>query len=179
MQTNRPPDAISAFQAVDPSVDLTADDIIDTDLRELFLYWSGKHNGGRLPSRADLDPVHIPRLLPHVMLWDVLADPLDFRVRLAGTEICRRFGEELTGRLLREIDMDGKTELIHSQYSQAARTGRPRLDSQEYERHDGRYMHYVRLILPLSTDGTRVDMLLVGQRALGVDGYPCRPHRVL
>ena len=154
--------------------------IIDPQLRRLYDYWAGKRDAkGKLPARADLDPAEIPALLPYVMLLDISHDPLDFKVRLAGTDICRRFGEEVTGKMLRQIDLDGETEHIFAQYAEAATSGQPRLDVQEFQRNDGRYMHYYRVILPLAADGTHVDMLLTGQRAIGIDGYPCKPMRLL
>ena len=53
---------------------------------ELFAYWAGLRRRGRaLPARDDLDPASIKRLLPTVSLTQVLSDPLDYRLRLAGT----------------------------------------------------------------------------------------------
>ena len=156
---------------------LVTEDIPNPELRALYTYWAGKRRGTALPSRADIDPAEITALLPHLMLWDVLRDPLDFRVRLAGTEVCRRFGEELTGKRLRQIDLDGMTERFFADYALAVDSQEPRLDMHEYERHDSRYMHYAHLILPLTGEDGQVNMLLVGQRAVGVDGYSCRPQR--
>jgi hypothetical protein len=52
---------------------------------QLFAYWASRRQGAKLPSRRDLHPGDIKRLLPTLSLIDVVRDPLDFRVRLAGT----------------------------------------------------------------------------------------------
>src|SRR5947207_671126 len=66
-------------------------------------YWLRIRGGRLMPSRADLDPVAIPDLLPCVMLIDVLREPLDFRFRLLGSKHDRRLGDNYRGRLLSEL----------------------------------------------------------------------------
>ena len=52
---------------------------------ELFAYWAGLRSQGRLPGRADINPAGFKRLLPTVSLTDVVGQPRDYRLRLAGT----------------------------------------------------------------------------------------------
>ncbi len=52
--------------------------------------------GRTLPSRWDIDPIEIPRLLPHIMLVDVMGPSL-YRYRLVGTEIATTMGVNATG----------------------------------------------------------------------------------
>jgi len=67
--------------------------------RDLYLYWRDSHIDGRPPSRADIDPpFHIPKLLPNIMLVD-FADG-QFRMRLAGSELIRRRGNDNTGQAI-------------------------------------------------------------------------------
>ena len=54
-------------------------------------------------SRAEIDPGEIKSLLPHVGLVDIERAPLRFRYRLAGTEIVKGYGLEVTGRYLDQI----------------------------------------------------------------------------
>ena len=51
---------------------------------ELFAYWASRRHGAKLPARRDLHPGDIKRLLPTLSLIDVVGDPPDFRIRLAG-----------------------------------------------------------------------------------------------
>ncbi|MBW8881178.1 MAG: PAS domain-containing protein, partial [Asticcacaulis sp.] len=69
---------------------------------EIFRYWKGLRKRGRLPSRADIDPMLIKRRLPTISLIDVLdrnpdSDATFFRQRLAGTELFDAYGQEITG----------------------------------------------------------------------------------
>jgi hypothetical protein len=67
--------------------------------RDLYQYWRGRHVGGRPPSRADIDPpLDIPKLLPNVMLVDLVGG--HFRMRLAGSELIRRRGSDNTGQII-------------------------------------------------------------------------------
>lgn len=112
-----------------------------------------------MPSRRDIRPAEIVGLLPHMFLIDVLREPLRFRIRLAGTQVVRRFGQEGTGLMLEEIDLGARTRAIVSVYAATVADRAPTITQEEYHRHDGRYMHYLRLLCPLSSDGRSVDML--------------------
>jgi hypothetical protein len=72
-------------------------------LHRLSAYWSGKCRGGRLPARADIDPVEIPDILPYVVLWDVVDGGRDFRIRLAGTRFEAAHGRSLRGALMSQL----------------------------------------------------------------------------
>jgi len=144
--------------------------LTDPDMMSLYVYWDGKRRDRAMPARQDIDPGEIVWLLPHLMLVDVEGPPPEFRMRLIGTAIVQRFGQELTGRYLREIDLDGVTERIQAEYEDVVRSRQPRLDCNEFARADGRYMHYWRLLLPLSGNGVTVNMLLGMHKAIGLDG---------
>ena len=53
-------------------------------LKALLAYWRQKKGDRRAPTRADIDPAEIKRLLPYVGLVDVERSPLRFRYRLVG-----------------------------------------------------------------------------------------------
>jgi hypothetical protein len=142
----------------------------DTDLLILHAYWTGKRGSRAMPRRADIDPSEIPSLLPHVFLADV-RDPLRFRFRLVGTAICARWGEDATWKFLDELDLDGEREKVLGQFAAAVRSHRPRFDVEEFVSERGRYLHYRRVLLPLSEDGENPNMLFGGQKAIGIDGY--------
>src|SRR4051812_17194737 len=64
---------------------------------ELFAYWASLRRGADLPGRRDIDPERFKRHLPTISLIDVRRDPLDFRMRLAGTGLYGLYGREITG----------------------------------------------------------------------------------
>jgi hypothetical protein len=77
----------------------------------------------------------------------------------------------LTGRWLDELAFDGELETVLEQYASVARTGIPRIDKEEFVNEESRYLHYQRLILPLSEEGQMPNMLIGIQKAIGIDGY--------
>ena len=46
-------------------------------IRALYDYWVSVHPPGGLPGRQHIDPIAIPRLLPHLFMVDVSRDPID------------------------------------------------------------------------------------------------------
>lgn len=144
--------------------------ITDTDLLILHAYWTAKRGSRAMPRRADIDPSEIRSQLPHVFLADI-HHPLRFRFRLVGTAICARWGEDATWKFLDELDLDGERAKVLEQYASVVRTKRPSFDAEEFVNEHGRYLHYRRLLLPLSEDGVTPNMLFGGQKAIGIDGY--------
>ncbi|MEK9970990.1 MAG: PAS domain-containing protein, partial [Ferrovibrio sp.] len=118
----------------------------------------------RMPSRADIDPLQFAWMLGDVSLVDVMRDAPDselrFRFRLVGTHAVERFGYDMTGRWLDDLPEPAYRQHVHNAYAEVVRHGSPlieRLDMLlDRRRHD-----YEILRLPLGTDGSRVDMILL------------------
>jgi hypothetical protein len=144
------------------SKELTPGDPAYPDLVALLSYWNQKRGSRFAPPRSAIDPGEFVSVLPHVKLVDVLraADgTLDFRFRLAGTAIGSILGTELTR--LRPLDLQPPQfgALVHEHYAQCVRERRPLLHKVEID--SVRRIHsYARLLLPLSSDGETVDMLM-------------------
>lgn len=64
--------------------------------RELLAAWSALPRIDGVPLRSDFDPMSLRRILPVVSLLQRVAQD-EWRLRLAGTEIERRWGRTLTG----------------------------------------------------------------------------------
>jgi len=130
--------------------------ITDPIIKQVGLYWRGKIKAGLLPKRADIDPLEIRPLLPHVILWDVERDPLRFRGRLVGSHIIEMSGRDATNHYIDFIDDRGA---IEAEYRAAVESGLPRYKERRahWPNHD--YKYYARLLLPLAQDGRKVDML--------------------
>ena len=62
---------------------------------ELFRYWDGRRTAGSIPTRSDIDPLDIVRVLPFVGI----AERRDggYFWRLIGTAIVEHFGNDHTG----------------------------------------------------------------------------------
>jgi hypothetical protein len=129
------------------------------DLIEVFDYWQSKCGRRFAPSRADIEPLDLVRTLPRTMLADVLSDPQGFRYRLSGTGISDIHGEELTGLAPLDLKPAEYGRLIHRHYQQCVAERRPLLHVIILDlAHHSRA--YARLLLPLSNDGERINMLM-------------------
>ena len=129
------------------------------DIDRILAYWRAKKGDRAFPSRADIDPMEFTRELPRVMMAEVSYDPLEFRYRIAGTGLFAMHGQELTGKLARELDPPEFGALIHRHYAEVIERRAPILHLIELTVN---YLKtsYARIILPLSGDGTVIDRLM-------------------
>lgn len=131
-------------------------------LKVLFNYWQARRGDAARPSRADIDPLDIPDILPIVFLVDVEHMPLDFRFRLVGSEFAQKYGCDFTGRRLRDINQHAQYEAILSDYTQCAETGAPLVSRNSFINARGVYWKYERVLLPLGGPSGPVNMILGG-----------------
>ena len=128
------------------------------EARELYDYWRSKCAEGRLPARADIDPIELHRLMPVMFLVDVVQtnDQPRFRMRLLGTEINSRFDRDAKGMWM---DEDEILRNVLPDFYAAAEGRTPRYrPSARHAKNE--YLTYDRLILPLASDGEIVDMVI-------------------
>jgi hypothetical protein len=140
----------------------------DPRLRQLYDYWRSRRNGRRCPSRAEIDPVHIPTLLPHVLLTDVIDGGARFRWRLCGTEVERHFGSPMRGRFVDELLRDQYLEYIQGLYRSVVAGQTPVYSENGYAKDNGwdaysEVLRTARLLLPLAPAGEPVNIVFVGQ----------------
>lgn len=141
----------------------------DERLAALHSYWSDKRGTRAMPSRADVDPAELRALLPHLLLVDVVDGGQDFRYRLVGTEIERQIGRQVTGRLISEaLSGDYLAYILSVHRRVLAERAAVYCENSFGEGQPGfgliaAYKRAYRLLLPLSKDGTTVDMVLCGQ----------------
>jgi hypothetical protein len=131
-------------------------------LRQLFRYWSDKKADRFAPARREIEPSELRDLLPHIYLVDVEDRPIRFRFRLIGTEIVQNFGLDMTGRYIEEIDFSDRAPSVLAHYAAVVTTREPSCHIVHFTRGSGRHLAYERIIMPLSSDGENVDMLLGG-----------------
>jgi hypothetical protein len=70
--------------------------------RELLVAWSRLPARGFVPDRSDFDPMAVAHILPVVSIIERIG-PDDWRFRLVGTEIERRWGRGITGSNITDI----------------------------------------------------------------------------
>jgi len=139
--------------------------ITDERLQQAHDYWRRKAGVRAMPGRADIEPGDIPRLLPDLMLVDVLDDGR-YRYRLIGTANSDAHGFNATGRHLDEV-LPGPEYRAHvlGLYDECLRSRRPVYSESVFisPRHRVTERHTKVLFLPLSDDGDRINMVMVLQ----------------
>lgn len=110
-------------------------------------------------------------MLGSVALVDVLYDPLRFRFRLVGTRIARRWGFDMTGRMVDAFPIPDYRDLLIGIYRSIVETRQPQVAAGRIELAD-RVRDYEELWLPLSGSGAAIDMLLGGFFACDLHHFP-------
>lgn len=133
-------------------------------LAELYRYWDARRRGREMPARADIDPADIPRLLPILLLVDVEPGGV-LRYRLIGTEFVTVADRDVTERSFAEVFPLGPyRDYIFALYDELIDRRRPiYTEGVSPIVGSSRRRYTRRLMLPLSTDGERIDMVLGGQ----------------
>lgn len=130
-------------------------------LEALYRFWSGKKSAlGALPSRKDISPSEIKKLLPHIAIADVIDGGADFCFRVCGTMITEGAGVELTGKSWSSFE---GTDRIIARSRQLVETAEPYYATNQRAHWAPKdFQHYSVLALPLARDGKTVDMVLYG-----------------
>ena len=134
-------------------------EIKEPRLQRLYSYWLERSGSRRLPARRDIDPVDFPYILAHLMLIDVLRNPLRFRVLVHGTERVRRSEFDLTGKLLDELPTPEYRKYAIERCVGLVESAQPTLVHYAHTLDDRLY-RYEAMWLPLSEDGATVTQLL-------------------
>jgi hypothetical protein len=128
-------------------------------LREAYAYWDAKRKNKLMPSRADIDPVEMPRLLPYIILIDVVREPLDFRYRLIGTQACSIMRRDFTGQFFSKIPGNEKESALWRGCDAVVGSKAPMYWQLPYVGPDRFLRDYENVLLPLSNDGVNVTMI--------------------
>lgn len=125
----------------------------------IYDYWLSKKGSKRAPARSDIDPLDFPKILPNLIFYDVLENPLDYRVRIMGTRLVDIFGADLTGLMFSEIFHGEQAKTVLQQFNEVANEFKPSLNVLDAKWLSKDHISYSRLLMPLSSDNNRVDML--------------------
>ena len=138
---------------------LPLSDIKSPNIQLAYDYWLTCRGERELPARADLRPEDMKGILGTVSLVDVLSDPLDFRYALFGSVVAEEYGYDMTGKSVRKLRPPEIGALICSLFEEAHQARKPRLHAVGFESASQR-LEFERLILPLSSDGGRIDKFM-------------------
>lgn len=124
----------------------------DRKLLRALQWWQAlpRPAGSLLPDRSQIDPLSIPDLLPHLVLWEVMraADgSFNYRCRLAGTAMVEIHGYEFTGQAMEDFH-GADNSRIQPEYDFVSRTGQPHHVERSLFWMNRDYRRYRRLLLP-------------------------------
>lgn len=138
-------------------------DYLDDPLhRQMYGYWQQKRGSRRMPSRADIDPTEIPRLLPNLLISEHVAQAGTerWRYRLAGTAVAAAFDRNPTGHYVDELTKGDYRTFIERIHRMVREEKRALFCASEYTGARELRMSAKRLLLPLTTDGAQVDQII-------------------
>lgn len=115
-----------------------------------YRYWDSRRRGRKAPMRADLDPViDVPKLVPHIILFDVRRDPLDFRFRLVGSAVRQNLSRDYVDHWFSEFPNYDATGTIWPRHKLVDETGRPMLQRPTYVGPHKDFIAVENVLLPL------------------------------
>lgn len=114
-----------------------------------------------MPTRADINPADIPRLLPFISLIDVGERLETSKVRLAGTRLRDVFDREITGLRIEDLDLGPKRDYWMTAYRHTALDGKPTQGIVRGPRVNKEHLVQYWIRLPLAAaNGTGIRMIL-------------------
>lgn len=141
-------------------------------LQRLFRYWQSIHPAHGLPGRQHVEPLALADLLPGIWLLDVQRQPFRLRYRLVGTRIVEAIGQETTGLWLDEAHphlLEHKHYLDRYERVVAGKVPDWRRGPARMWTHED-YREIENVVLPLASNGTDVDVLLLITVMYRLDG---------
>lgn len=133
---------------------------LNPKLTALHRFWEAKRGTRALPTRGDIDVIELAPWLGSLMLLQVEDGGRDFLYRVYGTTIAEYFGRDLTGRRTSSLSAEIQ-RVVRAEYAEAIGNVRPYFVARRRSVNSA-HARMAKLILPLGTDRTRVDHLLVG-----------------
>ena len=135
--------------------DFSADDFTSNHQLEFYKYWLSIKGRREMPSRADIHPADIVKILPHLMLIEKKPD--DFVVRLMGTRCAQVLGEG-TGKSLCSSQA---IEDVIAQLTWCAKNKKSYFHTKPLEKLTKKYVKSSALVMPLSNNDDDVNMFVL------------------
>ena len=142
--------------------------------QSLYDYWRSKCSKGKLPSRSDIDPTHIKLHLPMISLTEINSENpiMRFKMRLVGTGFWDLYEDEIQGRFVDELPIGDRCKYWHRVLSQVKTNARPTAGVTRPGTPFGSHLAQFWIRLPLSENGTDVNMILGYDHLVKVSEIP-------
>lgn len=130
--------------------------------QELVRIWTEARDAGQPMTRGDVPSRKLIKLMPHLFLLEPNEDGSDWRFRLAGTAIARRFGADPTGALISQIYERRQSDDQAAIYKRVVMNGAPHITQGRIEGIDRQFLKIEFCHLPLLPPGQGLNWLLGG-----------------
>lgn len=130
-------------------------------LAALRAFWEAKRGGRALPERRDFLAEEFRPWFGHLCIVKMEGPAARLRVTLAGVEVVRYYGRDLTGRYLDEEMAAAGFGWVIESYRECARAAAPRYVEVPALSFNGTVMPLARLMLPCGR-GDTVDTIIAG-----------------
>lgn len=136
-------------------------EICSPAVADFYRYWDGKRKGRAMPARADLDPIEMKPWLPGIVLVDIHSYPDYMVYRLVGSHSVEMRGRDVTGSTVQEGFHGPSLDEVLENYRIVVTEQKPVYDVEGLYSANGNLKDSESLLLPLSSDGIRVDKVIV------------------
>jgi len=130
------------------------------DGKLLLDYWNERDRvllmGQDLPCRR------LAKVLPNLAVLDYRASARDFRIRLAGFALVRRFGHDIGHRYLRDIVTEDEHEHLRALFLEVRDTGQPAIRDVKIRSPDRPLVHYEMMALRVLAVDRETPLILMG-----------------
>jgi hypothetical protein len=128
----------------------------DSVTQAVYDYWNGLRGTRAMPTRGDFDPVAIPRLLPHLILYGVAPEG-GYTVRLVGEEVIQFAGRNAAGGPAGATMPPASAEVLINILDAVTSERAPKFRAGKAHWHpDKGHRAFEACFLPLSADGETV-----------------------
>lgn len=126
---------------------------------ELYRYWDTARGARAPPTRSDLDPTGIVKLLPFIGLIEHRQD--GYYWRLVGTSIAQHMGTDVTGKRYGDgFSPAAFVAMTQTTFDAALEVEAPFFDELLYRSSKGSFHAVSRLICPLAADASHPPMVI-------------------
>jgi hypothetical protein len=133
-------------------------EVTDPRLHRFFAYLEEKRAGRSFAARRDIDPLDFPYILAHMVLLDVLYEPIRFRYRVVGSGLAGWRGYDLTGKYVHDHPDPEYRDFVVARYRETVEWRRP-TGGRYSLMLDGKSRRYETVRVPLSDDGVTINMI--------------------
>lgn len=148
-------------EAVTEIFDVDFDDkvIKAPEIRLAYEYWLKKRANNEMPSVEDIDILDLVATIGAISLIDVVDQTPRFRLRMVGSNIVKRYGNDLTGQYIDQIEDEVARNKLLSSYGKTFMIAKPFWIERNIFEEGQVYVHEC-LILPLRGNSNKVVRLM-------------------